>query len=291
MNATNAIQPNLTSTGQSGRGDGGHCLRCRKIGLEYDVPGSPSPGRRLGGALTASLGIHACVVLAAVIIGMLFPPSVTEHLMVIQEVFLGSPGGDGSQGNGASEEAGVASAPAPVAQEVAPTVPQEPTQSKVLKSKPDTPRENRQIKPSMQAQSHSSTPTNTQAVAAGDAGQASQNPGTAAHGQGTGAGGNGGGQFEGEFGSGNGPRFAKRVQPSYPIHAKRLGKEGVVVFRLSIDETGRLNMAEIVEKAGSGFDEEALDAVKSSTFIPATLDGRAVPSKAILRIRFQLAER
>lgn len=93
---------------------------------------------------------------------------------------------------------------------------------------------------------------------------------------------------EGEIGSINGPSFLKMVKPEYPRLARRLGKEGKVLLRLFIDEHGRLLNVEVVEKAGFGFDESAINAVKASTFLPARLNGYPVACKALLPVRFKL---
>ena len=93
---------------------------------------------------------------------------------------------------------------------------------------------------------------------------------------------------EGEFGSINGPSFLKMVKPEYPRLARRLGKEGIVVLRLFIDEHGRLLNVEVIEKARHGFDEAAIEAVKASTFRPAKLNGHPVACKAVLPVRFKL---
>lgn len=93
---------------------------------------------------------------------------------------------------------------------------------------------------------------------------------------------------EGEFGSINGPSFLKMVKPEYPRFARRLGREGKVVLRLFIDGHGRLVNVEIIEKAGHGFDEAAIDAVKASTFRPAIVNGVPVACKAVLPVRFRL---
>jgi protein TonB len=93
---------------------------------------------------------------------------------------------------------------------------------------------------------------------------------------------------ESEFGSTDGPSFLKMIKPEYPRLARRLGKEGKVVLRLLIDEHGRLVNVEIVEKAGYGFDEAAIEAVKASSFQPAKLNGISVACKALLPVRFRL---
>lgn len=91
-----------------------------------------------------------------------------------------------------------------------------------------------------------------------------------------------------EFGSTDGPRFIKRVVPEYPWLARKLGKEGRVLLKLTIDETGRLIDVEIMEKAGFGFDRVALQAVRMSTFLPARKNGVPVRSEALLSVRFVL---
>lgn len=93
---------------------------------------------------------------------------------------------------------------------------------------------------------------------------------------------------EGNFGSSNGPSFLRIVKPAYPRLARRFGKEGKVVLRLFIDEHGRLLNVEIVEKAGHGFDEAAIEVVKASAFRPAKLNGISVACKALLPVRFRL---
>ena len=68
--------------------------------------------------------------------------------------------------------------------------------------------------------------------------------------------------------------------------ARRLGKEGGVVLRLTLDERGNLLNVEVVKNAGYGFTKAAVEAVKRSTFLPAKKDGRTIVSRAILSIRF-----
>ncbi|MEW6001166.1 MAG: TonB family protein [Nitrospirota bacterium] len=94
--------------------------------------------------------------------------------------------------------------------------------------------------------------------------------------------------IETEFGSRGAPAFLKRQLPVYPILARKLGKEGKVVLRLFINEKGQLKDIEVVEPAGYGFTEAAVEAVKMSTFSPAREKGVSTASKALLTIRFVL---
>jgi protein TonB len=94
--------------------------------------------------------------------------------------------------------------------------------------------------------------------------------------------------FQTEFGARGAPSFLKRQMPVYPMMAKKLGKEGRVVLRLFINEKGKLMNVEVVEPAGYGFTESAVEAVKMSTFSPAHENGASIASKALLTIRFVL---
>lgn len=96
------------------------------------------------------------------------------------------------------------------------------------------------------------------------------------------------GPVESSFGASDGPRFLRRVLPRYPQLAREMGKEGTVLLRLTIDERGRLVEAIVERGAGSGFDEQALRAVKESTFSPARRDGRPVVCRASLPVKFIL---
>jgi protein TonB len=90
------------------------------------------------------------------------------------------------------------------------------------------------------------------------------------------------------FGSPGGPRFLHKVVPCYPPFARKLAKEGAVLLRVTINEEGRVVDVEILKKGGFGFDEEAVKAIRESTFIPAKRDGRSFSCKALLPIRFEL---
>ncbi len=91
---------------------------------------------------------------------------------------------------------------------------------------------------------------------------------------------------ETEFGKSGAPVFLHRQMPVYPMMARKLGKEGKVVLRLHINEKGKLLNVEVVEPAGYGFTESAIEAVKMSTFAPAYDNGVSIESKALLTVRF-----
>lgn len=94
--------------------------------------------------------------------------------------------------------------------------------------------------------------------------------------------------IETEFGSTGAPAFLRKQMPVYPLMARRLGKEGKVVLRLFIDVKGKLINVEVVEPAGYGFTESAVEAIRMSSFSPAHVQGANVAAKALLTIRFVL---
>ncbi len=95
---------------------------------------------------------------------------------------------------------------------------------------------------------------------------------------------------EREIGADGGPFLVKMSQPVYPKFARRIGKEGKVLLSMLIDEAGRLQEVRVVEKAGYGFDEAAMEAVKLSLFKPAVEKGTPVSCRARMLIRFQLKD-
>ncbi len=90
------------------------------------------------------------------------------------------------------------------------------------------------------------------------------------------------------FGSPGGPRYRHKEMPVYPALARRLGKEGKVLLRLTIDENGDLVNVEVIEDSGYGFADAAISAVKKSTFITPTLNGRPIRARALLPVIFTL---
>lgn len=96
------------------------------------------------------------------------------------------------------------------------------------------------------------------------------------------------GPIDTAFGANDGPGFMHQVVPRYPRLARELGREGTVLLRLTLDASGRLNQVEVLRKAGYGLDEEAVRAVRASTFRPARKNGQAVACRADLPIRFVL---
>lgn len=98
----------------------------------------------------------------------------------------------------------------------------------------------------------------------------------------------GGGMGPLHFGAPNGPGIARLVRPEYPREARRQGREGTVILKLSLDASGHVEAVEILRQAGFGMEEAAREAALRSRFHPATMNGRPVACQAILPLHFQL---
>ena len=85
------------------------------------------------------------------------------------------------------------------------------------------------------------------------------------------------------------PYYVKRGQPEYPIEAKRLKQEGIVVLALFINEKGQLDKVEVVQSSGFPLlDRAAIAAERRSRFRPAHRGGHAIACKAEVPYRFVL---
>ncbi len=94
-----------------------------------------------------------------------------------------------------------------------------------------------------------------------------------------------------DLGSTFGPSFKNMVKPEYPEFARRMGKESYVLLRVMIDEYGNVKKVDVIQSGGKIFDEEAIKAIKRSTFNPAKENGRPVPCYVKIPIRFQLVQK
>ncbi len=77
----------------------------------------------------------------------------------------------------------------------------------------------------------------------------------------------------------NPPKVLHEVNSAdiYPPEAYKMGIEGKVVLKVSLDSKGNVVQVRIVGRAGHGFDEAARDALRQFRFTPArTSDGQAV---------------
>jgi protein TonB len=80
-----------------------------------------------------------------------------------------------------------------------------------------------------------------------------------------------------------------RVQPEYPPAAFRAGEEGTVLLRVDVDPAGKPTNVSVARRSSSReLDRAAEQAVMKWTFTPATKDGKAVASSAVIPVEFRL---
>jgi TonB family protein len=84
------------------------------------------------------------------------------------------------------------------------------------------------------------------------------------------------------------PKAISAPDPSYPEAARHEKRQGTVVLALIVDETGKPSTMAVMRPLGYGFDEEALDAVRTWTFEPATFQGKPVPVGINVEMNFRL---
>lgn len=85
------------------------------------------------------------------------------------------------------------------------------------------------------------------------------------------------------------PSLVRFVEAPYPPEAEREGLEGSVLLEIDLGVDGRVLRAEVLEPAGHGFDEAALEAVRQFEFVPAEIDH--VPSAVRLTYRYEFVLR
>ncbi len=86
------------------------------------------------------------------------------------------------------------------------------------------------------------------------------------------------------------PKLIVRVPAVYPPAAQAAGLTARVVLELLVDEAGRVADAKVVQPAGHGFDEAALEAVRQFRFSPGLADGKPVAVKVTYRYFFALQQ-
>jgi protein TonB len=98
-------------------------------------------------------------------------------------------------------------------------------------------------------------------------------------------------EIQPDGGASFGTGFVSGSRPVYPEEARKSGRQGVVVVRVTVDADGTPENAAILKSSGfSGFDQEALRTVRKWKFRPALLRGRAVKAFHDVRVKFRIEE-
>jgi TonB family protein len=80
-----------------------------------------------------------------------------------------------------------------------------------------------------------------------------------------------------------------KPKPAYTAEARAKNIEGEVVVEVQFNASGAVRVLRVVRGLGAGLDETAIAAAQGIRFRPATRDGAAVDSTALVHILFQLA--
>lgn len=78
------------------------------------------------------------------------------------------------------------------------------------------------------------------------------------------------------------------VNPAYPVHARADEVEGDVEVEIVVERDGRVIDARVTRRAGHGFDEAALAAIRGYRFSPAQREGRSVRVRMPWSVQFRL---
>lgn len=85
--------------------------------------------------------------------------------------------------------------------------------------------------------------------------------------------------------------YLRNPAPPYPPIAKRMGEEGKVVLRVSVNPQGSADSVEIRTSSGSArLDESAQKTVRNWKFIPAKRGDQPVQSSVLVPIIFKLEQ-
>ncbi len=90
-------------------------------------------------------------------------------------------------------------------------------------------------------------------------------------------------------GGNGGVDLSPEIRPPYTAEARSSGIEGTVTLEIVIDETGKVLRARAVgKKLGMGLDEAAMKTYRQKKFSPYVVQGKAVPIKSYIRVKFAL---
>ena len=92
------------------------------------------------------------------------------------------------------------------------------------------------------------------------------------------------------FGKPCGPAFTRFSRPVYPLQARRAGISGLVKLRVSLDDSGSVRDIEVLESGHRLLADAACAAIRRSSFRPYTENGKSLPSRTVIPIRFTLEQ-
>jgi len=230
--------------------------------------------------MVASALVHALAL--GVVVSNQPLPRDTPALAVIPIALVARPGA----GGGAPGPPAIATPPAEPAP---PAEPPRPPEARPLAVAPVPPQRPRPVtrRPPREAAPAPATP-GPETTARTDGGASTTEGGSGSGAPGTpGVGGDGSG---GDGSGGAGVAYGTNPLPPYPLLARRLGKEGVVLLEVVVAADGRAADVRVLKSSGFGpLDESAATTVRRQwRFVPARRGGAPVESRVTVPIRFRL---
>ncbi len=86
------------------------------------------------------------------------------------------------------------------------------------------------------------------------------------------------------------PQVKTKVEPAYPVALRKAGIEGQAFVRVTVNESGGIENADLMRATHPEFGAAAVEAVKKWTFTPASKDGHPVKTEVIIPFKFSLAD-
>ncbi len=88
------------------------------------------------------------------------------------------------------------------------------------------------------------------------------------------------------------PRVIKRVEPQFPLQARKNHWSGKVVIKAVLDETGKVTRCTVLESSGhKALDDAAIQAIMQWKYSPGKKDGKAVKTWVPVPITFRFLEK
>lgn len=84
------------------------------------------------------------------------------------------------------------------------------------------------------------------------------------------------------------PKIASKVNPVYPVDAKKAKHEGIVQLAVIVGPDGKVENIRVAKAVDPSLDESAVDAVRQWIFEPAVKDGKPVKVEVKIDINFSL---
>ena len=230
----------------------------------------------LAGAL--SFVLHAALAAGLLYVLPLGGTAGNAGLMSLSLVSLAVPGPGADAGTGRGAENREGTAPALAEDEAVKPAEQKEPESRTIKKSPAR----SEAKKARKRPERTARAAETASAASSGPAEASASPAQAGMASSGGA--------DVPFGKPCGPAFTRFSRPVYPLQARRAGISGLVKLRVSLDDAGSVREIEVLESGHRLLADAACAAIRRSSFRPYTENGKSLPSRTVIPIRFTLEQ-